>query len=294
MRKDFTFLRTALPYIKAFRGKRFVLKLGGEICENQAALQSVIEEIGILFSLGMKPILVHGGGKQATELGSRLGVESSFVAGRRVTSKEMVEVVKMSFAGTINTDLVSLFEVSGIPSVGLSGIDGGLITAVKRPSVPVKLENSETHMVDYGFVGDIESVNPSLILKLSDEGYVPIISSLASDKEGTVLNINADTLASRIAGAIQAEKLVFLTSVDGIMKDLAEASSLISLVSVRDGESILESGIAKGGMAPKLQNCIEAVKNFGVKGAHIINGLKKDSLLQEVFTNEGCGTMVIA
>jgi acetylglutamate kinase len=290
---DFTSLRGALPYIKTFRDKIFVIKMGGDICEDSVATDQVIEQLSLLSLVGIKIILVHGGGKHATSLSSKLGVESEFISGRRVTSKEMLDVTKMSFAGQLNTDLIAAFRKHDIRAVGLSGIDGGLIKATKRsPKKVYDQEQGKEREVDFGFVADIESVDGSVISHLLAGNYIPVICSLASDNAGQVLNINADTLASRIASSVGATKLCILGTVDGVLQDVNDPQTLLSILSKNDVEKLLKGTGISGGMIPKLTTSLDAI-GAGVPQVHIISGIRTDAILQEIFTNEGSGTMIV-
>ena len=290
---DFSALRDAVPYIMAFRDRAVVVKLGGELCEDPAVLNHIVEQLALFHCLGLKLVVVHGGGKHATALGEKLGVESQFVAGRRITSSEMLEVAKMSFAGSMNTDMVAAFKRNGLAAVGISAIDGKLVTAKRREATRMKdPEDGREKEIDFGFVGDIESINPALLNNLLSGGYIPVICSLASDATGQILNINADTLASRLAISLGALKLMILGTVDGVMADLANPDTLYSVLSTSEIRDLIENKTISGGMIPKLSTAVEAIKG-GVSRVHIINGTNRDALLQEIFTNEGAGTMVV-
>ncbi len=290
---DMGLLRAAVPFIRAYKNKIFVVKIGGELCHPGPVLDNVMEQLGLLYQLGMKIVLVHGGGPQATELGDKLGVESSFVNGRRITSSEFIDVAKMAFAGTINTDVIAAGKRAGLPTVGLSGIDGDLLTAVRRETVEVvDAETRETRRVDFGFVGDVKHVDPRVIQHLLAGDFLPVICSLAADANGQVLNINADSLASALAIRMEATKFCLLTNVDGVMGNLADSSTLLSYIDVVQAEELLASSKITGGMVAKLRTCVEAVKG-GVPRAHIVNGRVRDSLLKEILTNEGSGTLIV-
>ena len=290
---DFSSIRSAFPYIKTFRNKRFVFKLGGELCENKATLNQIMEQIALLSLFGIKVLVVHGGGKHATELGERLGYRSAFVSGRRVTSEEMIEVAKMSFAGVLNSDLVASMNALGISAFGISGADFGLIKAHRRPPVIIHDDRvDEERDVDFGFVGDVDSVNSEALESLLSLDSVAIVASLVSDSDGTILNINADTLASELAVSMKASKLIQLTGVDGVMSDLNDPSSLISVLTVAETEKLLKDPSISGGMIPKLKNAVSALQG-GVSQVHVISGTKPDAILQEIFTNEGSGTMIV-
>lgn len=290
---DFSSIRSAFPYIKAFRGKRFVFKLGGELCESKAALTQIMEQIALLSMFGIKVVIVHGGGKHATELGERLGYRSAFVSGRRVTSEEMIEVAKMSFAGVLNSDLVACMNALGISAFGISGADFGLLKAHRRPPVVIHDDRvGEEREVDFGFVADVDSVNKEALETMLTLDAVPVVASLVADSDGTILNINADTLASELAIAMGASKLIQLTGVDGVMEDINDPASLISVLTVSEAEKMITAPGVTGGMIPKLKNAVGAIKG-GVGQVHVISGLKQDAILQEIFTNEGSGTMIV-
>lgn len=293
MQVNFSNLRSAVPYLKAFTGKIFVIKVGGELLEMPNAMDRIIEQLSILSLMGIKIILIHGGGKHATTLGEKLGIKSEFVSGRRITSQAMLEVTKMSFAGELNTEILASFHKQGVHAIGLSGIDGGLIQAKKRPLTKVKDDSGKEREVDFGFVGDIVKIDPTILHHLVIGGYVPVICSLASDSSGQVLNINADTVASRIAAEVKASKLIILGSVDGVLKNLNDQTSLFTTLTAVQAQDLLDSNTASGGMIPKLTTALDALTR-GVPRVHIISGSREDSILQEIFTNEGSGTMITA
>jgi acetylglutamate kinase len=282
-------LRQALPYINRFKNKTFVIKLGGDIAEEDATRLSFCEEIALLAQVGIRVVVIHGGGKQATELCGKLGIEPKIVNGRRVTDDKVLDVVMMVFTGTINTEILGTLRRHGVHGVGLSGVDGGIVHATRRP--PQKILNEATgkkETVDFGHVGDIDRVDAKLLKTLLDADYVPVIASLGADSEGHIYNINADTVASRIAGALETEKLILASDVDGILKAGGE---LVSKASVKELEGFIREGVVKGGMAIKAKSAMEALGD-GVRSVHIINGMKPSSLLTEVFTDSGCGTML--
>jgi acetylglutamate kinase len=287
-------LRTAIPYIRAYKGRVFVVKFGGTLCEAGPALDNLVEQLAMLYQLGIRVVLVHGGGEQVTALSNRLGIKPEIVAGRRITNDETLEVAKMVFAGTVNTNLLAAFRKHEIPAVGLTGIDGRLITAVKRPVRPVTDPSTgETREVDFGHVGDISAVNVGLLEHLLGGGYVPVVCSLAADASGHTFNVNADTVASAIAIAIHAAKYFSVTTVDGVMNDVKDPTTLHSYLDIDELEELIRLGAISGGMLPKLAACVDALRG-GVPRVHIVNGLVHDTLLCEVFTNEGCGTLIVA
>ena len=282
-------LRQALPFINKFKNKTFVVKIGGEIADSEATLHSFCEEVALLAQVGIHVVMVHGGGKQATELSQQLGIEPKMIQGRRVTDEKTLDVVMMVFAGTINTEILAALREYGAEAVGISGVDGGIINAVKRP--PKKVVDEKTgqeQMVDYGHVGDIESIDPKLLEVLLAADFVPVMASLGGDDAGNILNINADTVASEIASALKAEKLILVTDVEGILRD---DKSLISRVTPSEIDELVKSGVIRGGMVPKAMSAVEALKD-GVQSVHIISGKKPSTLLAEVFTETGSGTMI--
>jgi len=286
-------LRVAVPYIRAYKGRVFVVKLGGQLCQPGRTLDHLVDELAVLHQLGIRIIVVHGGGEQATALGERLGVKPDIFAGRRVTDDQTLEIVKMSFAGTVNTNLIAAFRKAHVPAVGLSGVDGGLITARKRPPQSITdPAGGQTREIDFGHVGDIVSVRGDTLRHLLDGDFVPVICSLAADASGNVLNVNADTVAARIAVEIGAAKYFLVTNVDGVLRDSKDPATLQSYLGLEQLDELIEAGVIGGGMLPKLAACKSAL-NGGVPRVHIINGTVTDSLLAEIFTNEGCGTLLV-
>ncbi|HKC62998.1 MAG TPA: acetylglutamate kinase [Pyrinomonadaceae bacterium] len=287
-------LREALPYIQRFKGNTFVVKLSGKATEDAANLASLAEELALLHQVGIRLCVVHGGGKQLTDLASQMGVEQTIINGRRVTDDATLEMAKMIFAGKINTDILAALRRRGVEAVGLSGVDGNTIRAERRPPKEIlNRETGEREHVDFGHVGDIIEINARLLCVLLDQGYLPVVSSLGADDEGTVFNINADTIASEIAVQLEAEKLILLSDVDGIYLRAGEPETKLSRLSMDDAESLVREGAATGGMIPKLQSIIDLLRR-GVKSAHIINGTSRNALLAEVFTDQGTGTMIVA
>lgn len=287
-------LREALPYIQRFKGQTFVVKLSGKVTENQENLTSLAEELALLHQVGIRICVVHGGGKQLSELAKRLGVEQTIIEGRRVTDDATLEMAKMIFAGKINTDILAALRHRGIEAVGLSGVDGNIVNAERRP--PKEILNRETgvrNQVDFGHVGDVVKINARLLTVLLDHGYLPVISSLGADDEGMVFNINADTIASDIAVQLQAEKLILLSDIDGIYLTEGAPETKLSRLTAAEAGDLISTGVASGGMIPKLQSII-ALLNRGVHSAHIISGTKRNALLSEVFTDRGTGTMIVA
>lgn len=287
-------LREALPYIQRFKGQTFVVKLSGKATEDQDNLMSLAEELALLHQVGIRLCVVHGGGKQLSELASRMGIEQTIINGRRVTDDATLEMAKMIFAGKINTDILSALRHRGIEAVGLSGVDGNIVHAERRPPREVlNRETGERAEVDFGHVGDVVEINARLLMVLLDQGYLPVISSLGADVEGTVFNINADTIASEIAVQLQAEKLILLSDVDGIYLQTGDPETKLSRLTAAQAEQLIKDGRATGGMIPKLQSISELLRR-GVHSAHIISGMNRNALLSEIFTNEGTGTMIVA
>ena len=287
-------LREALPYIQRFKGHTFVVKLSGKVTENQDNLISLAEELALLHQVGIRICVVHGGGKQLTELATKLGVEQTIIEGRRVTDDATLEMAKMIFAGKINTDILAALRHRGIEAVGLSGVDGNIVHAERRP--PKEILNRETGVraqVDFGHVGDVVKINTRLLTVLLDHGYLPVISSLGADDEGMVFNINADTVAAEIAVQLRAEKLILLSDVDGIYLDADDAGTKLSRLTAQEADDLISHGKATGGMIPKLQS-ITTLLRRGVHSAHIISGANRNALLSEIFTDKGTGTMIVA
>ncbi|MGA9769800.1 MAG: acetylglutamate kinase [Blastocatellia bacterium] len=285
-------LREALPYIQRFKNNTFVIKLSGKVTEDQEQLNSLAEEITLCNQVGIHIAVIHGGGKQLTAIAERLGITQRIVNGRRVTDAETLEVAKMVFAGQINTDILSALRRAGTETVGLSGLDGNTIHARRREIQNVlNQETGEVERIDFGHVGDIVEINVRLIRLLLDNGYVPVIASLGADEQGNVYNINADTVAAEIAVHLKAEKLVLLTDVDGVLLDRNDPLSRISRLTIEEAERLVQDRVVSAGMLPKIAAITRLIRR-GVRSAHIINGVKRNALLHEVFTDEGAGTMI--
>jgi acetylglutamate kinase len=282
-----TALRHALPYLRIFKNKVFVIKAGGDAFVSTETTRALLEQIGILHQVGIRVVLVHGGGPQSTALAKRLGLATEMVEGRRVTDAPTLEVSTMVLNGEINTRIVAVCRALGIPAIGLSGVDGGLIKATKRP--PVEIAG---RTVDYGYVGDILGLDTSVLVKQLDNDLVPIVSPLSADDHGTLLNINADTVAAMIACDLKAEKFVMATGTPGILESLDDPRSLISYVDRAGLRRLRDEGKISGGMLPKA-TAIERALSGGVPRVHVISYAQPDSLLLEVFTNEGTGTLVV-
>ncbi len=281
-------LKHAAPYIRLFKSKVFVIKAGGEVFADTGKASALMEQVGILHQVGIRVVLVHGGGPQSTELASALGLDTTFVDGRRVTDSESLNVATMVLNGQINTRILATCRDLEIPAVGISGVDAGLIRAHKRP--PVERDGKST--VDYGFVGDIDSVDADILRKQLDNGLMPVVSPLSCDESGTILNINADTVAAAIAAELDAEKLILATGAAGILEDVNDPSSLISYIDRAALKKLCDSGALADGMLPKAAAIDAAISN-GVQRVHIISSKLPDSVLLEVFTNEGTGTLVV-
>jgi len=282
-----TALKHAVPYIRIFKGKTFVLKAGGGALERESTARALLEQVEVLHQVGIRVVLVHGGGTQSTELVKALGGEPRFVEGRRVTDAKSLEVAAMVLNGSVNTRILALCRSLGLPAVGVSGVDAGLIQARKRPPARVGEE-----LVDYGFVGDVVKVDPRVLTDLMDAGYVPVVSPLSAAEDGTVLNINADTIASALAVALGAEKLLFLTGAAGILERPEDPGSLVSYTDLAGLRRLRDEGGLVKGMLPKT-SAVEAAVHGGVRRVHILSHDLPDGLLAEIFTNEGVGTLVV-
>lgn len=278
----------ALPYIHRFRGAAFVVKLGGGLIDEGPILDRLAQDIALLAAVGVKLVVVHGGGPQASALSRSLGHEPKMVQGRRVTDAAALEVAKMTFAGKLSTEVLSALARHGCRAVGLSGIDAGLIKARRRPPARV-VDGGVGREVDFGHVGDIEAIDPRLLHDLGAAGYTPVVSSLACDPEGAILNINADTIAAALAAALRAEKLVLLTEAPGV---LDETGALRAKLDQAEAMGLIERGAIKGGMRPKIDACFEAMA-AGVTACHILDGRAPRSLLIEALTDQGIGTMLV-
>lgn len=281
-------LRGAAPYIRLYKGKTFVIKAGGAVFGDAAGTRSLIEQIAILHHLGIRVVLVHGGGPQLDEMQRSLGIEPRMVKGRRVTDDRTIDATTMVLNGLINTRILAACRELGIDAVGLSGVDSGLVRAHRRAPVNVDGES-----VDYGFVGDIISIDAGVLRKQLDAGLMPVVSPVSSDDSGTVLNINADTVAASIGAALGAEKLILCTGAPGILERRDDPRSLVSYTDLAGLARLEQSGSLADGMLPKA-SAIEAAIRGGVRRVHVISFNARDSVLAEVFTNEGTGTMIVA
>jgi acetylglutamate kinase len=284
-------LKGALRYVRAYRDQVFVVKLGGDVVGEPEVLDQVAAQLALLSSLSIRLVVVHGGGPQASALSRRLGMEPRMVAGRRVTDGAL-EVAKMVYAGQLNVDLLAALREHRVQAVGLSGVDADLITAHRRPPVQVVDDAGTTARVDYGHVGDIDRVDPRVLVTLMEARFVPVVASLAGGEDGEVFNVNADTVAESLAVALRAQKLIFLTGAPGVLRDRNDPSTLVTFADPDDLAGLMASGVLAGGMRPKVEACIRAATG-GVERTHIIDGRAPDALLLEVFTGAGCGTMIV-
>jgi acetylglutamate kinase len=283
-------LRSAAPYIRLYKGKTFVVKAGGGVFGDPAATRALIEQIAVLHSLGIRVVFVHGGGPQLTEVTEKLGVPTQMIEGRRVTDERSIDATAMVLSGLINTRILATCRELDIQAIGLSGVDAGLVQAHKR--APVKLQTGDA-TIDYGFVGDIDYIDTDVIRKLLDNGLMPVISPLSSDSSGTLLNINADTVAAAIGAALGAEKLSLCTGAPGSLERVEDPTSVISFTDLAGLKRLRDEKRIVDGMLPKAK-AIESAIQGGVKRVHVISYKAPDAILAEVFTNEGTGTLVVA
>jgi acetylglutamate kinase len=284
-------LKSAAPYIRMYKNKVFVIKAGGAVFSDETSTRGLIEQVAILHQVGIKTVLVHGGGPQLDHLQATLGIETQMVNGRRITDQKSIDVTAMVLNGIINTRILAICRALDIEAIGVSGVDAGLIRAHKRGPVPLSAGSSES--VDYGFVGDIDSVNVAVLERLLSNGLMPVVSPLSADANGTLLNINADTVAAAIGGALSAEKLVLCTGAPGILERSTDTSSLISYTDINGLNRLKDAGSLTHGMLPKAAAIENAIRG-GVRRVHVITYKSADSLLAEIFTNEGTGTLVVA
>lgn len=273
-------LSEALPYIQKFAGRTIVIKYGGAAMKDQALKTQVIRDVVFLSCVGMRPIIVHGGGPEINSWLGKLGIEPQFKNGLRVTDSDTMDVVEMVLVGRVNKELVALINQAGGSAIGICGRDGNLISARPRGEEGI------------GFVGEVSAINPQLLESLINAGHVPVISTVASDETGQAYNINADTVAGEIAASLGAEKLILLTDTVGLLKDYTDPSSLITHLSIAEARSLIAEGIVQGGMIPKVQCCIRSLAQ-GVRAAHIIDGRIPHSILLEIFSDEGIGSMIV-
>ena len=284
--KDIDVLIEALPYIKKFHDKKILIKYGGHAMVDDEAKSSTARDTVLLKYVGMKPLIVHGGGPEISKSMDKLGKESKFIKGLRVTDEETMEIIEMVLVGKISTEIVSELIKHDGKAISLSGKDSSLIFAHKKGASKIDEE-----IVDLGLVGEVDCVNTDLLNMFLENDYIPVISPVGIAEDGTSLNLNADTAAGEVASAVDAEKLIILTDVPGVLRDPSDPTSLIQKIRVDEIPSLIEEGIISGGMIPKIETCVNAINN-GVKSCHIIDGRKKHSLLLEIFTTNGIGTMI--
>ena len=284
-------LTQALPYVRLYRGKVFVIKLGGASMAESASVRGLVEQVGVLSELGVRVVLVHGGGSQATALADRLGVPTRMINGRRVTSREVLDLAVMAINGSVSTALLAACRAAALPAIGVSGIDAGLVRAKVRPPVMTDLGEGPV-AVDFGEVGDIVSVDRTVLDRLLAAGFLPVVSPLAATDEGRVLNVNADTVASALASSLEAEKLIFVTDTEGLLEDPRDPTSTISYVDLEGIDALERSGALQGGILPKIHAARTALAG-GVRRVHMVGQAHPRGLLVEAFTNEGSGTLIV-
>jgi acetylglutamate kinase len=280
-------LKSAAPYIRMFKSKVFVIKASGGVFGDAASTRALMEQVAILHQVGIRVVVVHGGGPQLTDIQQSLGIEAKMVAGRRVTDAKSIEVTSMVLNGLVNTQILGICRELQINALGVSGVDAGLIRAHKRPPV-----NVEGQTVDYGYVGDIDRIDVKVLQQLLDDGIMPVVSPVSADDNGVLLNINADTVASAIGAALKAEKLMLVTGAPGILESLDDPRSLVSYIDLAGLKRLKDQGSLKDGMLPKAKAIEDAIRG-GVRRVHCISYKTPDSILVEVFTNEGTGTLIV-
>ena len=284
-------LVNALPYIKKYYGQTIVIKYGGSAMVDKTARKQFIKDVVLMKYIGINPVIVHGGGPEINEMLKKVGKESKFIAGNRVTDEETVEIVEMVLSRKVNKGIVADINKYGGKAIGISGKDDNMIL-VRQKYIEEKSENSEEiKKIDIGFVGEIENINTEIIKVLEKSDYIPVISSIGTDKNGQTYNINADYVAGEIAGKLNADRMIFLTDVDGILLDYHDKQTLIDEIDVYHVNKLIEKGIISGGMLPKVNTCLKAIKK-GVENVIILNGKLEHSLLLELFTEEGAGTLI--
>lgn len=287
-------LKEASQYVRLFRGKTFVVKVGGDVLAEPKLRKALCEQLALLWSFSIRVVVVHGGGAELDAACAALAIPVEKVAGRRVTSPAVLDAAKMVFAGQVHLDLLAELQAAGVPAVGLTGLDAGLVKAHRRPPMAVIPDGAtEPQLVDFGLVGDIDTVDPQVLTHLLEGGYVPVVAPLSGGVDGAIYNTNADTIAASLAGALGAEKLFFLLSVPGLLKDVTRSSSLLPHATLAELAALEAKGSITGGMRPKVA-AVKAALDGGVASAHLVSGLLPDALLAEIFTNEGSGTMIVA
>ncbi len=287
-------LKQASQYVRLFRGKTFVVKVGGDVLVEPKIRKALCEQLALLWSFSIRLVVVHGGGAELDAVCEAMHIPVQKVAGRRVTSPEVLDAAKMVFAGQVHMDLLADLQAAGVPAVGLTGLDAGLVKAHRRPPVSVIPDGAtEPQLVDFGLVGDIDAVDPHVLSHLLEGGFLPVVAPLSGGTDGAIYNTNADTIAASLAAALGAEKLFFLLSVPGLLKDVAKASSLIPHATLDELAGLEAKGVISGGMRPKVA-AVKSAPQGGGASAHLVRGLAPDARLAEIFTNEGSGTMIVA
>ena len=289
--KDVNILVEALPYIKKFHEKKILIKYGGHAMIDEDAMSSTVRDTVLLKYVGMEPLIVHGGGPEISRSMDKLGKEPKFIKGLRVTDEETMEIIEMVLVGKISTDIVSQISYHDGKGISLSGKDSRLIFAHKKPVSKVTSESVGEEEIDLGLVGEIDCINTDLLEMFLKNNYIPVISPVGIADDGSSLNLNADTAAGEIASSVDAEKLIILTDVPGVLRDPNDPDSLIQRIKIDEVPDLIEEGVISGGMIPKIETCVKAIED-GVKSCHIIDGRKKHSLLLEIFTKNGIGTMI--
>ncbi|MCI7477794.1 MAG: acetylglutamate kinase [Selenomonadales bacterium] len=280
----------ALPYIQAFYGKTIVIKYGGNAMINEDLKQKVMEDVSLMKYVGMQPVIVHGGGPDITQFLKKVGKKSDFVSGLRVTDEETVEIAEMVLDGKVNSNIVNLLNKRGVRAVGLSGKDAGLIKATKKMAT-VYDEEGNKEKVDIGYVGQVDSIDASILRDLLDMDYIPVIAPIGVGEDGESYNINADYVAAEIAGALKAEKLLFMTDIEGVYKDFEDKDSFISSLTDVEAREYIKTGIISGGMIPKVEACLRSL-DAGTQKVHIIDGRQPHAIILELLTEQGIGTQV--
>ncbi len=280
----------ALPYIQEFYGKTIVIKYGGNAMINDHLKEEVMQDVALMKYVGIRPVIVHGGGPEITGFLKKVGKESSFVSGLRVTDEETVEIAEMVLDGKVNSEIVNLLNQRGVRAVGLSGKDAGLIRARKK--LATVYEGDDKKKVDIGYVGTVQQVDTGILEDLLNHDYVPVVAPIGVGEDGESYNINADYVAAEIAGALQAEKLLLLTDIEGIYKDFNDKSSFLSSLTAAEAKEYIRNGVIAGGMIPKVEACLKALET-GARKTHIIDGRLDHSIILEIFTSQGIGTQVI-
>ncbi len=289
--KDVNILVEALPYIKKFHEKKILIKYGGHAMIDEDAMSSTVRDTVLLKYVGMEPLIVHGGGPEISRSMDKLGKEPKFIKGLRVTDEETMEIIEMVLVGKISTDIVSQISYHDGKGISLSGKDSRLIFAHKKPVSKVTSKSGGEEEIDLGLVGEIDCINTDLLEMFLKNNYIPVISPVGIADDGSSLNLNADTAAGEIASSVDAEKLIILTDVPGVLRDPNDPDSLIQRIKIDEVPDLIEEGVISGGMIPKIETCVKAIED-GVKSCHIIDGRKKHSLLLEIFTKNGIGTMI--